>query len=296
MKPAIYTSQNSKNIALMCVTSIGDALMYLGLAQKLCLAGYDVTLYTGIAVQLQTWFPAVTLRQLPNDNELETALKDFDVILTIDRPIWQNWALKDERVHVIPKTAIDHNKGMLENLLTYAQPLFGLSSTNIENPLAAPTAAISRRYAERVIIHPSSADPIKNWLPQRFVRLAEQLKKRGFHPVFIVSSEEKAQWKNIIADAFELPAFADFSQTARYVYESGYMIGNDSGIGHLASCLGVPTLSIFARENRATLWRPVWGKNKVVTPYFRLPLKDSPSWKYFLSVKRVLNAFDALIE
>ncbi|MCI5220320.1 MAG: hypothetical protein D3914_14295, partial [Candidatus Electrothrix sp. LOE2] len=103
-------------------------------------------------------------------------------------------------------------------------------------------------------------------------------------------------WQPIIADQFPLHSFAGVDQCAAFLYESGFFIGNDSGGGHLASCLDIPVLSIHGRKGKSRVWRPGWGQVEVVTPLLNLiggSLRQH-LWKYFLSVSAVERGFERL--
>ena len=93
-----------------------------------------------------------------------------------------------------------------------------------------------------------------------------------------------------------LPKFASLSEIASWLYESAYFIGNNSGIGHLASCLGVPTLSITARYGDARLWRPSWGQNEIIylPPWIISRKLKEKLWQKLISVKMVLKKFQQL--
>ncbi|WP_429485147.1 glycosyltransferase family 9 protein [Paraburkholderia youngii] len=78
--------------------------------------------------------------------------------------------------------------------------------------------------------------------------------------------------------------------------EAGWFIGNDSGLGHLASAIGVPTLSLFMRSGLARTWRPGWSPGAIVLPLNVVPtgrLRER-CWKRLMSVRRVLRGFETL--
>ena len=78
----------------------------------------------------------------------------------------------------------------------------------------------------------------------------------------------------------------------------GFFIGNDSGGGHLAACLHIPTLSIHGRKGKAKVWRPGWGQVEVVTPLINViggSLRQH-LWKYFLSIAAVERGFTQLVK
>jgi heptosyltransferase III len=99
----------------------------------------------------------------------------------------------------------------------------------------------------------------------------------------------------------DVPLFSGQSEMTAFICESGYMIGNDSGIGHLASCLGLPTVTICRSEQNGRFWRPSWAPGKLITPYKWIPnLKGlrwrDQHWKTWISVRRVLDNFLSLAQ
>ena len=97
----------------------------------------------------------------------------------------------------------------------------------------------------------------------------------------------------------EAPLFANLSELAVFVCESGYMVGNDSGIGHLASNFGLPTLTICRSYQNALFWRPAWTIGEVITPSPWIPnLKGlrwrDRHWKKWISVNKALKGFHRL--
>jgi ADP-heptose:LPS heptosyltransferase len=85
-------------------------------------------------------------------------------------------------------------------------------------------------------------------------------------------------------------------EVAAWIAESGFFIGNDSGLGHLASALGVPTPSLFMRRGLALTWRPNWGRGAIVLPHNLFvggALKER-FWKQALRASRVMHSFERL--
>ena len=77
---------------------------------------------------------------------------------------------------------------------------------------------------------------------------------------FVIAPHERERWRDLAALDIAAPHFANLHELACCVYESGWFIGNDSGIGHLASNLGIPSLSLFRRRRVAERWRPAWQR------------------------------------
>ena len=73
-------------------------------------------------------------------------------------------------------------------------------------------------------------------------------------------------------------------------YESGAVIANDSGNGHLASFLGVPVVTIYRKRNPKFHWRPDWASATVVCPRLTLPGFRGDIWKPFVGVSDVIAA------
>jgi ADP-heptose:LPS heptosyltransferase len=154
-----------------------------------------------------------------------------------------------------------------------------------------------RKFSERIIMHTTSSLKRKNWPSEKFVKLSKKLIQEGYQVDFIVSKDEWAQWSWVQDEGIGLPKFSSLHQVACYIYESGYFIGNDSGIGHLASNLNIPTVSIILRKGVAKQWRPTWSVGKVVLSPQWLnprPIKEK-LWKHFTRVSHVKKAFDELV-
>jgi ADP-heptose:LPS heptosyltransferase len=126
------------------------------------------------------------------------------------------------------------------------------------------------------------------------------LKEEGYEPVFIPGGpKERENWKDVEKLGFQIAGFANLDLLAAFLYESGYLIGNDSGLGHLASALGIPTLTFCRRKTWANMWAPSFHKGEVVTPGSWIPnirgfrLRDR-HWKKFITVGMARRAFERL--
>ena len=107
---------------------------------------------------------------------------------------------------------------------------------------------------------------------------------------------EKLEWEAIINNEFVLPKFDSIKIYAEYLYESQCFIGNDSGGGHIASMVGLPVLTLVTSPRKIKFrWRPGWGKNIVVAPFFTFKFKGKRFWHPFLSVKKVFQACEKLL-
>src|SRR5688500_7000743 len=132
------------------------------------------------------------------------------------------------------------------------------------------------RTPEAVVIHPGSGSPTKNWPRERYVELIERLKGDGRAVRVTLGDAEVERWGE--DEAARFAEIADVRRPATYVDLLGELsaarafVTNDSGPGHLAGIIGVPTLSLFGPTD-PNVWRPLGPK--VVT--FRAQPMESMS-------------------
>lgn len=114
-----------------------------------------------------------------------------------------------------------------------------------------------------IAIHPGSGGPDKCWPAESYVTLIEALVDRGLEPVVTfgpadekVRSRIATRVEGIGARIAENLNLADLS---KLLNRCAAMIGNDSGITHLATALGVPVVALFGPTDPA-VWGPR-GKN-----------------------------------
>ncbi len=193
-------------------------------------------------------------------------------------------------IRVIP----DDRVTMVDQTVAFCRERLCLSQASTELGLVLPAHIQHRLYRRRVMLHPTSYNAKKNWPWQKYLRLARRLRESGYEPEFVLSPKERTSWAAYFEAEFPVPHLADTKALAIYLYESGFVIGNDSGVGHLASALGVPVLTIYRKRRDGFCWRPGWGDNEVVRPWLSLGALRQ-AWMYCLSVTRVKRAFDRLV-
>lgn len=183
---------------------------------------------------------------------------------------------------------------MVAQAVEFCRTKLGLEQASCDPGFVIPGGHVARRHTQRVMLHPTSYNRKKNWPARKYLHLAHRLKRQGYDPQFVLSPKERAEWSEYLGDAFPIPYFANTRELAAYLYESGYIIGNDSGVGHLAAALGVPVLTVYRKRRDGFCWRPGWGKNAVVRPSVSIGAVKN-AWMYFLSVRRVERAFERLV-
>lgn len=304
-----------KKSALLGASGIGDGLLMMIGAHHFKLAGYRTTVFHDAANDLSLLFNSDAFaHHLPLEN-LENALSQYDRVMVQNDHSARAFHLfnlrekknlknvtfffpTDSKYRKKEDLLFDPRLPMATNLALACQKMLGTPETK-ENGLPLPKEKQFRKNPNRIIIHPTSNNPEKNWKQKQFLSLGKKLETQGFFPVFCVSPAERKDWEEI--KSISLPYFENLREVKDYIYESGFLIGNDSGLGHLASNLGIPTLTIGQSLKKLRLWRPGWSLGKVVTTPFPLPnfkgrlfrIREK-FWQNFVSVSRVYKTFTEL--
>jgi ADP-heptose:LPS heptosyltransferase len=163
-------------------------------------------------------------------------------------------------------------------------------------PGPAPAGA-----AGATLVHPGAGSPARRWPPERFAAVARAEHDKG-RPVLISAGPREARLARVIAAAAGLPAAAvraggDVLALARLVAAAGRVVCGDTGVAHLATALGTPSVVLFGPVSPAS-WGPPPGR-----PWHRAlwaGRSGSPHGQVLdpgleaLSVDRVLEALASL--
>jgi heptosyltransferase-3 len=120
--------------------------------------------------------------------------------------------------------------------------------------------ALARPTGKTVVLHPGAGSGKKCWPPEQFLKLAELLKQAS-RPVQVILGEvELERWPAAQVEAFSKVAEVKWPGTLvellHTLASASAFVGNDSGPGHLAGIIGVPTVSIFGPKEPAR-WKPL---------------------------------------
>lgn len=307
--------------AFFCHNGLGDGVNCLVLSNLLHLNGWQVDTYQNTIGSMQNWFPHLTVHPYPKIEELPRILSSYEwfFIVQNDTDAFVKSLIREakkrdpEKVKVLylyPSPNIvneryyldcltDPKKSIAENMRIIADKVLHLPKKSKGNGFIPPLGLTAHKFPQRVIVHPTSARVTRNWPKDKFVKLALHLKNEGYQLVFVPGANELKDWEDVRALGFDIVSFSNLDALSRYIYESGYLIGNDSGLGHLASALGVPTLTLCRRKAWANMWAPSFHKNVVITPSSLIPnirglrLRDR-HWRTFISVGKVIRGFKEL--
>jgi ADP-heptose:LPS heptosyltransferase len=287
--------------AILPAAGIGDALLMQIAAHHLQSMGVETVTFSKHLAPLASWFPGSEF----SSSKQELGSVD-GIILQHDNSPFAH-AVRSGPVSVYTLFAshsldkhgplrsgfdqvFDRTKCMAENIALSMHALFPQVPFSLSNGLQAPKGLERGAHPRRIAIHPTSTDPAKNWLKHRFLKLRDRLKQEGWDPVFITAPHEAAEWGS--------PLFPTLADLAAFLYESKAFIGNDSGPGHLASNLGLPTLTMGPNKPHLTLWRPGWSLSRICYPpsWTAKTKLTRNKWNYFLSISHILKEFKKLTE
>lgn len=113
------------------------------------------------------------------------------------------------------------------------------------------------------VLHPGSGGLSKCWHIENFIMVAKEIVSKNIEAVFLLGPAEE--------ERFAVGTMAKLIETAKCLTNlslpevigllscTGYFIGNDSGITHLAAGLGVQTVAIFGQSN-PMIYKPIGPK------------------------------------
>lgn len=306
--------------AVICSKGIGDGLLMMVASHRLFSRGYSVTTYQDTLHEMSKWFPSHTFKKHTSLKDLKKELTSYNlIILQNDNTLLSKniidlhkqghlqsisvfYSSYEKEKHP-PLTSWDRvfnrSRPMVDNIAEAIASVLQCTQVSKNNGLIIPSHLKYKRYSKRVLIHPTSTTPFRTWNMQKFIKVAHLLTQRGYNVSFCVSPQERSSWISLVKAPFLLPTFPTLGELAAYIYESAFLIGNESGTGHLASNLHIPTLILGSCSKQLALWRPGWFAGKILTPYRFIPnLKKfrlrKKKWQTFISPKRVIRAFESM--
>lgn len=305
-----------KKVLVYTSKGLGDGLLFLIISNNLSKNGYEVDTFHPFLHNLDNWFKYTKIRPYPKDDNFDF-LNEYDLIIINSDYENLNKKLvrfakekhKDKAFELHPSTCkgknppigdlkFDFKKTIKENLAIFCENDLNLSNVLSSNDITVPSHLIYRKYPKRVAIHPSSNDLTKNWPKQKFLALYNNLKNKGFEPYFILMPFERQNFKSFSNE--QIFNFNNLQEIASFIYESGYFLGNDSGIAHLASNLKIPTLTIFATKRKQRFWSPSFHFDRSVVSWPLLNIKGlrlrEQYWKNTISSTRVFKNFNRLVK
>jgi ADP-heptose:LPS heptosyltransferase len=125
-------------------------------------------------------------------------------------------------------------------------------------------------YETFVAVFPGASIPEKRWGADRFRRVAEMLSVFGAMVVVVGGKEDRQQGEIITGGGLglNLAGMTTLADTAAVIKKSALLLSGDSGVLHIATGLGVPTVSLFG-PGSVRKWAPQGERHIVIDK--RLP-------------------------
>ncbi len=123
-----------------------------------------------------------------------------------------------------------------------------------------------------IVIHPGSGAPVKRWEPRKWAAVARVAYQRGYKVVLTGGPGEESLTAEIAADCdfpvADLAGRTSLDVLAEVLKRARLVMGPDSGILHLASSQGTPTLGLYGPADPKLFgpWPP--GSGKVVMSHW----------------------------
>ena len=196
------TSPSKKRLgktAFVMSNAIGDTLVSMIIVRNLIKNDIPVTVFGSPAFALRTWFPDVVIATLPSIDDIARALSGFDTVIQMqaDQPVG---ALCDYHPHVVNLHEVEFGKRegcMGERFADFCRQELALPNIDLDNGLCAPLGLQHRRHMKRVLIHPEASTPDKRWTAERYIKIAQYLRRRGFDVHFVLAHNERGRWAEL---------------------------------------------------------------------------------------------------
>jgi ADP-heptose:LPS heptosyltransferase len=115
----------------------------------------------------------------------------------------------------------------------------------------------STQREKRVILHPGTSKPPRAWHLERFAKVAEGIRERGFEAIFVSGEVVRVGPFRVIVK----PSLTEFCELLK---SCSLFIGNDSGPLHLAQQCGAPVVGVYGPGNPMTTGPRDISPNRVV--------------------------------
>ncbi len=152
-----------------------------------------------------------------------------------------------------------------EQILDHQNVVAGLSPAGSHPPAKLEEHPHIKRPV--IAMHPGSGgySTARRWAPERFAQLADTLFYETGGQLILMGGPEEAELHQQIIEFMEsempVRSFAgkgNIRVAAAIVEQADLFIGNDSGLMHLATAVGTPTVAIFGLTN-SDAWGPYTG-------------------------------------
>ena len=97
-----------------------------------------------------------------------------------------------------------------------------------------------------VLVHTGAALSVRVWPLERYHSVVQRLRKLGFFVRVACDANQREWWSQHAEKDIFVPQ--SIGELLELLDQSGVYLGNDSGPGHLAAIIGIPTFTIFGPQ------------------------------------------------
>jgi ADP-heptose:LPS heptosyltransferase len=226
------------------------------------------------------------MESLPEDHPLYRFLAAFDLIVSWfgDREGQWEGTLKRtspgkvlvrpfHRVHTFPGHVSDYYLETLKEMGLRGRDEGGKGQHPLQrmrNRRLPKTAnGRARRSDDRpfLCLHPGSGSEHKNWPKEEFLEVTRGAFRRWRLPTTVLigpaEEDQKTFWAEASGPSLSPSAGLPILEVLSVLERASLYVGNDSGITHLASALGVPVVALFGPTDPAR-WAPVGSRVEIL--------------------------------
>ena len=136
------------------------------------------------------------------------------------------------------------------------------------DPVARLAIDSDEQSGNCLAIHPGSGSASKNWPEEKWRELIEYLLAKTTLQLLLIGGEaegEKLQrlTSGLLEERLELAEHVPLNRLAKRLAKCCGFIGHDSGVTHISSALGLPTLVLWGPSRKA-IWRPLGERVRVL--------------------------------
>lgn len=146
-------------------------------------------------------------------------------------------------------------------------PALAEATTQMLRSVANHGVGFSRRPENRILIHPGAGSAAKQWPIERVVELLDSLKTNGISVRVLLGEAEIEKWPEAtvrrIASIAEIRRPTTLLDLLDELSTAQAFVGNDSGPGHLAAMIGLPTLCLRGPSS-SDRWCPLGPRVQVL--------------------------------
>ncbi|HVT89012.1 MAG TPA: glycosyltransferase family 9 protein [Tepidisphaeraceae bacterium] len=146
-------------------------------------------------------------------------------------------------------------------------PILAEAMQQLLRSVASRGVGISLAPQDRIVIHPGAGKEANRWPAERYLELVRKCRDGGKRVRVLLGETETERWSSALVGQFESVAEVRRPTTLLELLDelssTSIFIGNDSGPGHLAGIIGVPTVSLFGGSDPVR-WRPLGPKVSII--------------------------------